>query len=250
MWGIEQLAQALAFLDAVAEQEGKGAGYVSATAKAEAVAEAGAVVGYSEAIAAAAVGYLLAEKMAGVGLDPNSPFSDASLSNALAAVLGVPVASVRDREALKDAIKRAITQQISWQTGVPFEDVFSREALRRDTLRAVGRRSSEVVPGLYLRDLSDRGATIGDVEEYARLKISDLTGIRFNDLRSKQQIKEDVYAWALPILAPELLGEAGQYTPGKPPLKMDKKSVRNREAQRRFRLKWGDRSAYQGVRGG
>ncbi|MBS1188798.1 MAG: hypothetical protein H6R10_590 [Rhodocyclaceae bacterium] len=242
----EKLGGVVFFLDAVAQAEGKGEGYVSQAAREEAAQAAKNVAPAMEAAAAAAIGWMLEKRLEGVMLDPNDPFSDASLSGALSQILGVPVASVRDREALKDALKRAVTLRLSQETGVQFRDVFDRALLRQDVVRAIGARSSQVVPGLELRDLSDRATTTEDVGIYAARVVSDFTGINFQNLRSAQQIKEDVYAWAMPILRDQIYDGAedgaGDY---KRPLKMSKKAVRNREAQRRFRAKWGIREKYE-----
>ncbi|EKD54261.1 MAG: hypothetical protein ACD_60C00102G0003, partial [uncultured bacterium] len=197
--------------------------------------------------AAALVGYVLVQYMAGVRLDRDDPFSDASISGALSQVLGVPVVTVRQRAALIDVFKRAATHKLSEITGEQFEDAFDRQLLRRDLLRATGRHAGEVVPGLVLHDLSNRSVTIDDIDVCACLYLSDILGFRIQSLRSGYRIKEDIYAWAAPIIAAESGQGSIEY---KHPLKMDRKHVRNREAVRRFREKWGRRERYQGVNEG
>lgn len=246
---VAALGVELAVIDAVGARNGQAS--VSEAFKRESDAAKARAAGLVSPVVGAVLAWCLVKwGLEGVRLDSEHPFSDESLSAALSAVLGVPVASVRNREALKDAFRRAITLRVSQEVGSPFEDVFDRQKLRRDTLRAVGSHSSEIVPGLELRDLSDRGQTINDAILYATRRVSDLLGINFTDLRSAHAIKEDIYAWAMPQIRQEVEGDesAGRYY--KKPLKMDKKSVRNREAQRRFRAKWGKRRKYRKLEDG
>lgn len=250
MGAIHNLGQTLAFMDVVAEGEGRGGDYISDELKREAAESAKNVIPLVSAAAEWAAGAWLASKLPNVQLDKDAPFSDASLSNALSQVLGVKVASVRDREALKAAFRAAVTARVSAELGYTFQDVFDKNLIKIDVLRWLGQHASEVVPGLELSDLSSREATIADIELYGRRVLSDATGVNFKDLRSKQQIKEDIYAFCLPYIE-EMIGKEQDGSEGyKEPLKMDLKSIRRREAVRRFRAKWGDRQEYMGVRGG
>ncbi len=190
------------------------------------------------------VDYLLRHGLDGVELDRDEPFSDASISNALSQVLGVQVATVRNRESLKNDMWAAAALRVSQITGGQFEDLRSRELVKRDALRAAGKSAGDIVPGLELRDLSSRAQTLADIELYATRLVSDLTGIRFTSLRSRQAIKEDLYAWAEPHIREQIDGELAASNAVKP-LKMDKKSVKNRQAQARFRAKHGPRKSYE-----
>lgn len=245
---ISGLGVELAVIEAVGQANGKGS--LSAVAKEElAAAEARAQGLIGPVVGAVLAGCLAKWGLENVHLDQEKPFSDESLSGALGEVLGVPVASVRNREALKDAFKRAVTLKVSQAVGYQFRDVFDKQLLREDSLRAVGVQVNQAVPGLYLQDLASKQQTIRDVGEYARLKVSDMLGINFTDLSSKQAIKEDIYAWAMPLIEQEVTGEqSGESQYYKKPLKMDRKSVKNREAQRRFREKWRGCRKYRGVK--
>lgn len=235
-------AAAVATLDFFAEADRRGPNYVSGALREDIEAWENRVSPYVEALAASAVGALLVAKLNGVKLDPDDPFSDASLSGALSQVLGVPVPTVRDKVELRKAFMAATTRQISTELGTPFLNINDLAQTRRDVLRAVGAQATYVVPGLELRDLSSREQTLADLELYATRKISDVVGIPLTNLRSIRQIKADVYAWALQLIDAEL-GEGAGPPPTKP-LRMDRKGVRNREAQRRFRAKWGNREKY------
>ena len=245
---LRQLAASLAFLDVVAAGEGRGGEYVTDELRKEASDRAAYVVPYIEAAAAAAAGAWLASKLPNVQLDSDDPFSDASLSGALSQILGVNVASVRDRESLKAAFRAAVTVRVSQELGYQFTDVFDKAALRLDVLRWLGQHLSSVIPGLTLRDLSSREIVLQDIEEYGTRVLSSATGINFTNIRSRQAIKEDVYAFVLPVIEQQLEAE-GQHE-YRAPLKMDVKSIRRREAVRRFRARWGARETYQGVNGG
>ena len=239
---------AFGVLAAIEEKEGRSGQLESALQadKAEALARIGPAL---ETVTALAVGWLLANQLSDVHLDPDKPFSDESMSAALSQVLGVPVASVKNRAALKAAVKAAITQKVSIGLGVPFEDIFDRVLARRDALRAVGKVANDQVPGLNLRDLSDKETTKADAEEFARLHLSDATGINFTNLRSIKAIKEDAYVFAMPYVREKLDAEETQNKyDRKKPLKMDRKHIRAREASRRFRAKHKGAETYRSVK--
>lgn len=246
MSGTAEIAAAAAFVDAVADEMGEGR--LSPVVE----KEAGAAVARVAALIGPAVGAVLAKylqhvQLQDVALDGDRPFSDESLSNALSQVLGVPVRSIKDREALREAFKAAVNKEVSATVGYPFENIFDKSLLRRDVLRAIGVNSSRLVPGLELNDLSDRAQTRRDVEEYARKMVSHYTGIEFSDLRSKDAIKEDIYIAVEPYFRELFTGEM-QESKSKRPVKMDRKSIRNREAQRRFRKAHGRLESYVGLK--
>lgn len=198
-----------------------------------------------ESTVGTALVFVMATCLSRLQLDKDAPFSDASLSGLLSRLLNVQVASVKDRAGLKAAFRAAVTKKFCEKTGLYFEDVFNRELVRRDMLRAMGQRAGDLVPGLALRDLSDKAATLDDAALFAGQHLSALTGCTFTNLRSSQAIKEDIYAFAAPIVREQLGAEAGQcgsdYARAK---KMDKRSIRNREAQQRFVEKHGNRKQY------
>jgi len=240
------LAAALAsggVLDKIAEREGQAS--VSDAWKAEALAHAKRAANLLEPVIAAVVGYYLAQALPNVQLDKEEPFSDSSLAGALSQVLGVPVASIKDRAALKAAFRALLSKKATEATGEHFEDVGDRALLKRDLLRAAGRHSSEAVPGLELRDFSDKLITREDCFVFGGRHLGDILGINFSDMRSKQAVKEDIYAWAMPQVRARLGDDAN--TDYKKPLKMDKKHIRNREAVRRFRAAHGSRQTYKSV---
>lgn len=246
MAGSRELAASLAFLDAVADEMGEGS--LSPVVEKESVAALARVAALIEPVMQSALGaYLEKCELQHVRLHSDRPFSDESLSGALSRLLGVPVASIKDRAALKMSFRAAVQNQVSIAAGYPFENIYDKKLLFRDVLRATGQRSSRLVPGLELRDLSSKEITKEDFILYGQRMLSDLTGVNFTNLRDKQAIKEDVYAYVMPIIRAEITGEV-MVTGYKRPLRMDRKSVRNRERQRRFRAQRGNRDKYVGVR--
>jgi len=242
---IAALAAGMGALDAIAENTGNKAPGPALSAVIS------ALVGDVQSNVSEVVGGVVAWSLQRYGLenvqlDADHPFSDASLSGALSTAIGVQCDSVKDKEQLKDAFRRAITARLSAEVGVTFSDVFDREALKHDVLLAVGAKVAGLVPGLVLHDLSDRVVTIDDVSAFALGKLSEAVGVDFGDnLRNASAIREAVIAWAMPQVQPQVEAEQEAGTAYTGRLLMDKKSVANREAQRRFRQKWGSLRHYE-----
>lgn len=243
---VAALGAGLGWLDAVAEKAGTDAPGAALSAEmaeiqADVAAQVTPVVG--EVVAWALQRFGLSD----VTLDADHPFSDASLAGALSQALGVEVASVKDREQLKDGFRRAVTAKVSQQLGVDFSNVFDRDALRLDVLKVCGVKVQEFIPGLALADLSDRAQTVADVSAFASAQLSQALGIDFGDIRSAAGMREAALAWAMPQVQQMVQTEQAQDTgtPYAGKLLMDRKSVLNRAAQRRFRAKWGNLRKYE-----
>lgn len=250
--GMEKTPQVRAAADALAvavtiidkTETASGRTEVSVEFEAGAREAAEAVMEPAAILAAAAVEYWLARwALDNVHLDKERPFSDESLSKALSDIIGVPVESIKDREKLKAALWAAATKKVSEETGVQLEDLSDKKKTRKNVLNLLAVQIGKAVPGLELHDLSDRAQTRDDVSLYASRIVSDFTGINFTDITSRERIKEDLYAFAEPHVA-AILNEESRMD-SKKPLKMDKKSVKNRQAQRRFRQKHGPRNSYE-----
>lgn len=246
---VATLAAGMGLLDSIAEREGvasPGAAFnaVVSQIEGEVSSQVAPVVGDVLAWAVQRFG------MAGVHLDAEKPFSDASLSQALSDAIGVQVGSIKDREQLKDAFRRAVTQRAEQALGVSIGDVSNREELRAAVLRVCGQKVEEFVPGLVISDLTDKQQTISDLSAFASSMLSQAVGIDFGDIRNAMQIRENAIAWALPLVAAKVEDERSNGRPHVGKLKVDRKSVLNRAAQRKFRQRWGNLRTYQAVKNG
>lgn len=119
----------------------------------------------------------------GLALDPQDPFSDASLAGALSQRMGVTIRSVKDREMIVEDI----------------EDF------------AVGRVSEKL--GFQITTLRDPVRMRQDFENAALLMISEKTGIPFavptdGGALSVADIKSQVEDWARAKIATEMAGSA------------------------------------------
>ncbi len=180
-----------------------------------------------------------------VKLDKDEPFSDSSLSSALSDALDVRVTTIKDKAELKRAFVEAGEGKLSAVTGLNMRGVFgmTRTEARALLLKAAGQRAGNVVPGLSLSDLSSKEQTKADLELFGRTVIANLTGISLSSLRDKNAIKEDLFAWVEGDVR-KMLDEERAHEGGRA-LKLDKKAVKNREAQRRFRAAHGPRESYE-----
>lgn len=238
----EKAAAALLLLDERSEELGNGS--VSEEWEAGKAELAADLTGLVDSVAGSAVALVL-EKwgLEKVELDKERPFSDESLSRALSAAVGVTIESIKSREKLRAGIVAAMTRTVSEKTGVQFTELKDRVKTKKEVIKAAGRRISAIIPGLELNDLSDKKQTVDDVYLFVQRMISDKTGIYFTNIRSREAIKEDIYAWAEPEVR-RILGEEVA-TNAKKPLKMDKRAIQNRRNQRVFRETNGPRNKYE-----
>lgn len=123
-----------------------------------------------------------AAKGAGIQLDENDPFSDASFSGALTQKTGIPIRSIKDRAMLEEDIDNY----------------------------AAGRLSQAI--GFQVSSLRDPAKAREDLERAAVLILAEKTGIPFalgDGGLDPVQIKEQVKDWARAQLAAEFSGSAG-----------------------------------------
>jgi hypothetical protein len=227
--------------------------------------------GVIEAIQAWAAAEAL--EKAGLELDAESPLSDASFCNALYKKTGVQFRTLKDRASIEEDLQTYAINLISQKTGFQmtvtnFRDV---EGLKLDLVN-IGLWTVQQRTGIPIGSVSgtpqDWGVQIKEqlftyAEAELRQKLaSDAQGIaekmgelvdldalageinkRLDDIGSTQGI--DVRGLALGIAQQVSAGAVSRFQVQAAKMnKMDRRAVQNREAQRRFRAKWGDRREY------
>lgn len=189
-------------------------------------------------------------KYAGAALEKKTglvinEISEEGLARAIGARAGFELRSLHDMDIVGEDLIRAAAEKIEARMEVSFGRVIRRvddlaAALERRAAAEIEKR----VPGLVLHDLSNPDTVSDDVARWAADKITSRTGIPLRDIRDPDKTKNDVVRWAEPEIR-RRLGVSGSSIGGG--LKMTKKAIRNRLAQRRFYAEHGNLKVYQKV---
>lgn len=214
-----------------------------------------------------------AAERAGLELDSTSPLSDASFCNALYRKTGVQFRTLKDRASIEEDLQAFAIGMIAQKTGFQmtatnFRDV---EALKLDLVNiglwTVQQRTGIPIgsvsgtPQDWAVQIKEQLFTYAEAELRQKLA-SDAQGIaakmgelvdldalageinkRLDDIGSTQGI--NVRGLALEIAQQVSAGAVSRFQVQAAKMnKQDRRAVQNREAQRRFRAKWGDRREY------
>lgn len=190
------------------------------------------------------------EKYAGAALEKKTglvinEISEEGLARAIGVRAGFELRSLHDMDIVGEDLIRAASEKIEARMGVEFGRVIRRVD---DLIAALERRAAAEIEkrvfGLVLHDLSDPGRVADDVAKWAADKVTSKTGIPLRDIRDPDKTKNDLIRWAEPEIR-KRLGVSGSSIGGG--LKMTKKAIRNRMAQRRFYAAHGNLKVYAGV---
>lgn len=210
---------------------------------------------------------------AGLELDEENPLSDVSFCNALYKKTGVQLRTLKDRASIEEDLHTYAIGLIAEKTGFQmtvtnFRDV---EGLKLDLVNiglwTVQQRTGIPIgavsgtPENWAVQIKEQLFTYAEAELRQKLA-SDAQGIaakmgelvdldalagelnkRLSDIGSTQDV--DVRGLALGIAQQVSAGAVSRFQAQAAKMnKMDRRAVQNREAQRRFRAKWGDRREY------
>ena len=106
-----------------------------------------------------------ADLFLGLRLDPDDPFSDASLANALTERTGVPIRSVRDKNIIREDMERYALSILEDRSGLRLRNWREKDKVRADILKWVSPWVAEQT-GLPLTDLSSAEAIRNDIQDY------------------------------------------------------------------------------------
>ena len=109
----------------------------------------------------------------GVVLDPEDPFSAASLTAAISGKIGIPLTNIMDKEALKSDVLRYGASQAMARTGLTLNpaDPFSKASITAAIASASG------VP---LTDITDKAKIRADLMEYGKAQMALEIGTKVN----------------------------------------------------------------------
>ena len=213
----------------------------------------------------------------GLHLDENDPFSDRSFCNAFYAKTGVQFRTMLDKDSIREDLERYAILQVQEKTGfqmktTSFKDI---EGLKLDLVN-IGLYTVQQKTGIPIAAVSgtpqewgaqikqqlidyamaqmteryaaDVQAVVGNISEFVDLEaLAGQINQRLGDMGSTQDI--DVKGLAMSIAEQVAAGAVGKFQmTAMKQAKGTRRAMQNREAQRRFRQKWGDRRVYQPVR--
>lgn len=171
--------------------------------------------------------------------------SEEALARAIGKRAGIVLHSLHDADVIAgDLIEAAadrLAAQMAWRLDRAIRS--ADDALDMIERRARGEIERRV-PGLVLHDLTDAAATEWDFVCYAAARIKARTGIIFRDLRDPDRCKNDLVNWADDEVRRRLKIDGTKCGGG---LKMTKKAIKNRAAQRRFKAAHGTVQKYERV---
>lgn len=222
------------------------------------------------------IGWVVAEaaKRTGLELDENDPLSDASFCHAIERKTGVMIRTLKDKNSVVEDFEAHALGQIEIKTGFRLSTLRDPEQMKHD-IANIGLNVVTQKTGIPLAPLTgtpgDWGPQVKDqlltwAEAQLRNKLaSDAAGVagkigefvdldalagqinkRLADIGSTQDV--DVRGLALNIAEQVAAGAVNRFqVQAKEMTKGTRRTLQNREAQRRFRAKWGDRRVYNPV---
>lgn len=167
--------------------------------------------------------------------------SERGIAEALGRRAGFVLRSLHDVDIVAEDLLAAAAERIAARMGWTLDRALRTvEAVREELQRRAAALIEAKVPGLVLHDIFNVDKVIEDCERWAAKKIEEKTGLTLTDIRDVEKTKRDLLRWA-DTECRRRLGIAG--TGGG--LKMTKKAIRNRLAQRRFYAAHGNRHYYE-----
>lgn len=217
---------------------------------------------------------IVAEEMsarAGIVLNPDDPFSDASVSAAIGDKVGIPLRSVKDKQIIKEDIDNFLAAKISATSGYQVTSVVNVEVLKSDLERigaAIVSERSGLPLGVFEPGQGVDGAVIKErILQWAEAEIITRAAGKVGQIADKLANEADLEAVAQRIngrlgglgsaetvtalamctkISVELASAAVQKF-GRTAQEMDRKSRKRelgRAAQARFRAAHGTRQKY------
>lgn len=205
----------------------------------------------------------IAEEKTGLLLDPNEPHSDASISAALTAKSGIQITTVKDAEVLAGDLARHAAGLLEQHTTVHFTNLLSGEQVKADIVGHARGKVKEHT-GLDLDGAASFDAIQARISEHVQNKLAELVVTRLHSaavaFSNPDATLDDLLAMvyraqeakgirardvALGVAASMVVAAyARTSTPIKRRVEAYRRRAQNREAQRRFRVKHGNRAIY------
>lgn len=172
--------------------------------------------------------------------DQIQEISEKGIAEALGRRAGFVLRSLHDIDIVSEDLIAAAAERIAERMGWTLDRALrSAEAIKAELQRRAAALIESKVEGLVLHDIFDLDQVMRDCERWAVQKIRQKTGAPITQIQDPDKLKRELFAWAEDECRRRLkiAGTGGG-------LKMTKKAIRNRLAQRRFYQAHGDRHAY------
>lgn len=171
--------------------------------------------------------------------------SEAGVAQAIGRRAGFDLHSLHDVDVIQRDLLRVAADRIGARMGWTFDEVIDTPQQLIDALVAhAGAEVEKRVEGLTLDDLRDAGKTLDTVKRWAAGRIKARTGIPMNDVGDVQKTQAGVLRWAEVECRRRIGAESNPNG-----VKMTKKAIKNRLAQRKFYAAHGDRHVMPSVKG-
>ncbi|EKD54260.1 MAG: hypothetical protein ACD_60C00102G0002 [uncultured bacterium] len=179
------------------------------------------------------------------GLVLEHGLSEESVARAIGKRAGFVLRSLHDLAIIEADLLAVVTRRIERQMRWRFEGVInSADEFLRELERKAASEIASRVPGLVLHDLTDIARVKDDLLRFAERKIKERTGLDFRDIADQQKCREDMIRFADAEVRRRLRIDGTAVGGG---LKMTRKAIRNRTAQRRFYEAHGNLKIYERV---
>ena len=206
--------------------------------------------------------YEMVKDDVGLELDPDNPMGSGSLTRAISGKVGIPMRDITDKEGTIEDLEAYSLTQIEARSGYRLNSLRDKEIIKRDMQRIASQILVEKT-GIPITNFESPEAIKDDVLVWAEAKVAeriaanigeaDLIKNEFGvsvrqqlaDLSGKQISAKNLLEGAknAMLLASVRVNQRAQRA-----TVPDRRTLQNREAQRRFRLKHGNRMKYVSLR--
>lgn len=207
---------------------------------------------------------------AGLNLDPDAPFTDASLAGAISERTGITIRSLKDKDMIKEDAENFAIQQISGRTGYTLNSVTDPEIIKQDLIRiglAIASEKTGIPLGLAESGELDitalrenlltwaKAQLLANVGEEVSIVVNEIIAVGgleaiAESLNSRLKASgsiESITARQLALKVVDKIASKAVSDYGRVAIGLDKKNRKrelNRAAQERFRRAHGSRQKY------
>lgn len=198
----------------------------------------------------------------GIDLDPDDPLGPGSVSRAISKKTGIPLRDVTDKETTVADFEAFALAKMKDETGYTLRSLRDREKIRAD-IEAIGAQIIGERTGIPLRTLSDPETIKEDILVWGEALVAQrVAGNIAESMKIKNQLgvsmMDQIKDLAGADFDPKNLIEGAKNAALSSAIKVNnhakkitipnRRTIQNREAQRRFRAKHGNRMKYIPIR--
>lgn len=198
----------------------------------------------------------------GIDLDPDDPLGPGSISRAISKKTGIPLRDVTDKETTVADFEAYALVQMKDRTGYTLTSLRDRDKITRD-MEAIGAQIIGERTGIPLRSLHDPETVKEDILTWGEALVAQrVAGNIAESMKIKNQLGVSMYDQIKDLAGsdfdPKNLIEGAKNAALSSAIKVNnhakkitipnRRTLQNREAQRRFRAKHGNRMKYVPIR--